>query len=120
VKIQVYRRITLRGWRWFWRFVHSNGNVMADGSEAYNARGGAIIGLSTVSRELPHAEIQILDDFGKVVDTFQPDRAVPHAELQIEKLAEFILNEIPGEPSASESAVDTAIRLLRHSYVGPI
>lgn len=32
---------------------------------------------------------------------------------QIEKLANFIMNEIPGEPSESEGAVDTAIRLLK-------
>lgn len=31
---------------------------------------------------------------------------------EINKLADFIIGEIPGEPSKSESAVDTAIRLL--------
>lgn len=37
---------------------------------------------------------------------------------QIGRLATFITNEIPGEPSRPEGAVDTAIRLLRHAY-GP-
>lgn len=32
---------------------------------------------------------------------------------QIDRLAKFIMDEIPGEPSQSEGAVDTAIRLLR-------
>ena len=32
---------------------------------------------------------------------------------QIERLARFIQEEIPGEPSRLEGAVDTAIRLLR-------
>lgn len=32
---------------------------------------------------------------------------------QIDELARFIMAEIPGEPSQSEGAVDTAIRLLR-------
>lgn len=32
---------------------------------------------------------------------------------QIDRLAKFIMAEIPGEPSLSEGAVDTAIRLLR-------
>lgn len=32
---------------------------------------------------------------------------------QVHRLAQFIMNEIPGEPSESEGAVDTAIRLLR-------
>lgn len=35
------------------------------------------------------------------------------AEQQIDELAQFIMAEIPGEPSKSEGAVDTAIRLLR-------
>ena len=35
------------------------------------------------------------------------------AEQQVEKLANFIMQEIPGEPSQSEGAVDTAIRLLK-------
>lgn len=33
-------------------------------------------------------------------------------EVQIERLAQFIMAEIPGEPSISEGAVDCAIRLL--------
>ncbi|KKN17533.1 hypothetical protein LCGC14_0964910 [marine sediment metagenome] len=32
---------------------------------------------------------------------------------QIERLASFIMEEVPGEPSASEGAVDCAIRILR-------
>ena len=36
---------------------------------------------------------------------------------QIERLATFIMDEIPGEPSRSEGAVDTAIRLLKRAYV---
>ena len=31
---------------------------------------------------------------------------------EIDRLADFIMREIPGEPSRSESAVDVAIRLL--------
>ena len=36
---------------------------------------------------------------------------------QLGKLGKFILDEIPGEPSHSEGAVDTAIRLLREHVV---
>ncbi len=32
---------------------------------------------------------------------------------QVDRLANFILNEVPGEPSENEGAVDTAIRLIR-------
>lgn len=35
----------------------------------------------------------------------------PHS--QVERLAEFIMDEVPGEPSQSEGAVDTAIRWMR-------
>ena len=34
-------------------------------------------------------------------------------EAQIETLAKFIIAEIPGEPSQSEGAVDTAMRIIR-------
>lgn len=33
--------------------------------------------------------------------------------LQIDKLANFIMAEVPGEPSLSEGAVDTAIRIIK-------
>ncbi len=35
---------------------------------------------------------------------------------QIQTLADFIMREIPGEPSQDQGAVDTAIRLLRAAY----
>ncbi len=35
------------------------------------------------------------------------------AQEQIDKLALFIMVEVPGEPSESEGAVDTAIRWMR-------
>lgn len=35
------------------------------------------------------------------------------SEAQIDRLAAFIMNEVPGEPSQSEGAVDTAIRWMR-------
>ena len=38
-------------------------------------------------------------------------------EQQIEKLANFIMAEVPGEPSQSEGAVDCAIRIIRSFQV---
>lgn len=52
----------------------------------------------------------------RILTAVEPKRE--KAGSQITRLAAFIWNEIPGEPSTSEGAVDTAIRLLRHSY-GP-
>jgi hypothetical protein len=37
-------------------------------------------------------------------------------EDQTERLATFIVEHVPGEPSANEGAIDTAIRLLRRHY----
>lgn len=44
-----------------------------------------------------------------------PADAKPNLRTQIDELANFIMREIPGEPSRSEGAVDVAIRLLRNS-----
>lgn len=41
------------------------------------------------------------------------------AEDQIKRLAEFIAENVPGEPSESEGAVDTAIRLLARYTAQP-
>lgn len=37
---------------------------------------------------------------------------------QVERLARFIMEEIPGEPSQNEGAIDCAIRLLRAAHSG--
>lgn len=34
-------------------------------------------------------------------------------QQQIDRLAKFIMEEVPGEPSEDQGAVDTAIRLIR-------
>jgi hypothetical protein len=36
-------------------------------------------------------------------------------KAQIDRLAQFIMDEVPGEPSAGLGAVDTAIRIMRAS-----
>lgn len=42
-----------------------------------------------------------------------PEHACESLESQINRLANFIMAEIDGEPSKSEGAVDTAIRWMR-------
>lgn len=37
-------------------------------------------------------------------------------EDQVKRLAEFIAQNVPGEPSQSQGAVDTAIRILAKHY----
>jgi hypothetical protein len=70
----------------------------------------------------------------EAVDAFMKrmEQEHPTPEAQIEKLAAFIIREIPGEPGRSEGAVDTAIRVMQmyrkalrsvmfqlHQLVGP-
>lgn len=43
------------------------------------------------------------------------ERERDHLREQIDKLASFILAEVPGEPSQNEGAVDTAVRIIRKS-----
>ena len=52
------------------------------------------------------------EDYRKAVQELTPSAPTESME-EIAKLANFILEEFPGEPSANESAVDVAIRLLR-------
>jgi hypothetical protein len=42
----------------------------------------------------------------------EPQVEAEPLESQVERLARFIMENIPGEPSQSEGAIDTAIRLL--------
>jgi hypothetical protein len=41
------------------------------------------------------------------------------AQEQIDKLANFIMAKVPGEPSENEGAVDTAIRIMSQQLEGP-
>lgn len=38
-----------------------------------------------------------------------------NSQIQVNKLANFIMAEVDGEPSQSEGAVDTAIRIIRNN-----
>lgn len=58
------------------------------------------------------------EDYRKEVQELTPSAPTESME-EIAKLANFILEEFPGEPSASESAVDVAIRLLRERASTP-
>ena len=51
-----------------------------------------------------------IQEFDKL---FKAHQSLAH---QIDKLALFIIENIGGEPSKSEGAIDTAIRLLKEAY----
>ena len=46
-------------------------------------------------------------------DILELKRRTDNLDAQIDRLAKFIMAEVPGEPSASEGAVETAIRVIR-------
>ena len=57
----------------------------------------------------------------KFVPVVLPDQSRPPAEVleeQVDRLGNYIIRNVPGEPSRSEGAIDTAIRLLARHY-GP-
>lgn len=49
-------------------------------------------------------------EFDKLMESHQ------HLASEIDRLGEFIISDIDGEPSEDESAVDAAIRLLKDDY----
>ncbi len=49
----------------------------------------------------------------------RPAEAAESLSSQIDRLANFIMREVPGEPSQSEGAVDTAIRWMRSVLTAP-
>jgi hypothetical protein len=51
---------------------------------------------------------------------FCADCADESLDAQVERLAEFIMKNVPGEPSENEGAIDTAIRVLAKHYPTPI
>jgi hypothetical protein len=53
---------------------------------------------------------------GPVIRT---DNAPEPLAQQVERLAAFITAEVPGEPSQSQGAVDTAIRIIREAQANP-
>ena len=51
-------------------------------------------------------EQEVKQEFDKLMDSHQ------HLNNEIDRLAEFIINNVKDEPSENEGAIDTAIRLL--------
>lgn len=68
--------------------------------------------VAALSQSGTHVELQ--DQLGealRLAEACDPD-------AQIDKLATFIIDEVPGEPSQSQGAVDTAIRWMRTKLEG--
>lgn len=62
-------------------------------------------------------EFEMLNKFEKWAENIEKATAKqPDESKEIERLADYILKNIEGEPSRNEGAVDTAIRLLGAKY----
>jgi uncharacterized protein YegP (UPF0339 family) len=57
MKFKLKRRLTLRGWRWFWAIVGRNGEIMAS-SEGIVNRGDAMASIRVVMREARGAIVE--------------------------------------------------------------
>ena len=43
---------------WRWRFIASNGKIIADSGEGYHNRADCVHGIELIKREAPEAEIE--------------------------------------------------------------
>ena len=59
-----------------------------------------------VEKWVNNIEQQVKKEFEKLIDSHQ------RLSNEIDRLALFIMDNVPGEPSKSQGAIDTAIRLL--------
>ncbi len=67
-----------------------------------------------IKETVPRAEVlgYVVDDESEDEEVNGLEKKVESAEKQIERLANFIMGEVPGEPSQSEGPVDCAIRII--------
>lgn len=57
MKIELFHRLGLRGWRFYFRIRARNGRIVAQ-SEGYRNRGDAIQTINLLKGALPHAAIE--------------------------------------------------------------
>ena len=62
--------------------------------------------LLRVEKWVNNIEQEVKKEFEKLIDSHQ------RLSNEIDRLALFIMDNVPGEPSKSQGAIDTAIRLL--------
>ncbi len=59
-RFQIYRRITLTGFKWFWRLRSTkNGQVIATGGEGYSRRIDAAEAVGRVQMYAAMAEVEV-------------------------------------------------------------
>ncbi len=59
-RFQIYRRLTIRGHKWFWRLRSTkNGQIIATGGEGYSRRIDATEAVARIRMYAPMAEVEI-------------------------------------------------------------
>lgn len=58
MRIEIYRRLRLSGWRWGWRALSANGQVVAtDGGQGYSRRIDLIKSLAALQKDFALADL---------------------------------------------------------------
>jgi uncharacterized protein YegP (UPF0339 family) len=58
MKIVVFRKLTLKGWRYFWKALASNNRSVAVGGEGYHNRLDALDAIALIKRDFPAANVE--------------------------------------------------------------
>ncbi|MEA1071297.1 DUF1508 domain-containing protein [Sphingomonas sp. LY160] len=58
MKIIMFRRLTIKGWRWFWKALAGNHKSVAIGGEGYRNRLDALDAIAIVKRDFPAADVE--------------------------------------------------------------
>lgn len=87
-------------------------HIVFDGPPSHEA--GRFVEVETPDgKGVNYGEWKHRDDGFWVLEIDAVEPGADDAGTQIAQLAEFIMKEVPGEPSQSQGAVDTAIRIIR-------
>ena len=116
-------------WSGWMRYLFNAQRGTAHGNGEWTIHAGSAgrwrMQMNTLYASLPESEKQSdREEADKMLAILRPsadqqEQKVAHLDEQIKRLADFIMAEIPGEPSQDEGAVDCAIRLLREHAKEP-
>lgn len=57
---EVYHRLTLRGWRWYWRLRAANHRIVAVGGESFHNKADVLAIIDKLMNGLSSAEIEVI------------------------------------------------------------
>lgn len=57
---EVYRRLTVSGWRWFWRLRARNHRIVAVGGESFHNKSDVLATIDRMVNEVSGAQVKVL------------------------------------------------------------